>query len=119
MSAASVHTQLRGPWPGHPMKDQPTRQGNKTANLDAIVKTRAPYSGTRVSQGSKWDELFQGASEGDCWEMPPEETARAERALRQWLKKAGIDGIVRRRSRCEDGKGRVWLYKVLKPRGVQ
>lgn len=111
MTATAPQTKTRGNWPGKPPRV------HTAANIDAIVKTRAPYTGTRVTAGSKWDHVFQGAREGDCFECPPEETARVERALRMWLKKYGIEGIVRRQSKSEDGKGRVWLLKVLKPKG--
>jgi hypothetical protein len=107
-------TQLRGNFPGHTPKARKPSKPRETADIASIVKTRDPYTGERVSDGSKWDEVFRGCKEGDCFVMPPEETARTERALRKWLEREKINAIVRRQSKGEDGKGRVWLLKVLK-----
>lgn len=103
-------TKTRGPWPGK----EPRK--NTVANMDAIVKTQTPYQGGRPQQGSKWEALFQGVKPGDCFEMPPAEVARAERALRRYLLDKGYtsrDFIVRRRETCDDGVGRVWLVKLF------
>lgn len=109
-----ITTQTRGNWPGKAALPKRERQSTK---FDEIVKSRTPYIVTRTTQASKWDAVFKGVQEGDCFEMQPEDVARGEQALRKFLEKNGIEGIVRRRTRCEDGKGRVWLLKVLKPKG--
>lgn len=101
-------TTLRGPWPKIPKKPQ------VLTDFNAIKKTRDPYQTSKTREMGKWDKLFQGISEGDCFVMPTEEVARASSALRKWLKTNDIDGLIRQRSKCEDGQGRVWLYKILK-----
>lgn len=112
MRTETVKTAVRGNFP----KKEP-RPACKV-NTETIVKTRAPYTGGRSTPEGKWEALFRGATEGDCFEMAPEDTTRAEAALRTWMRKKGIEGIVRRKSRCEDGKGRVWLLKVFKKVGA-
>jgi len=115
-----MNTQIRGNFPGH-TKPAPQVRVHTPANIDAIVKTQTPYVGTRPDMGSKWAALFDGVKAGDCFEMPSEETARADRALRQYLSKKGYtsrDYVIRRRSTCEDGLGRVWVIKLFTPMKV-
>jgi hypothetical protein len=113
-------TQLRGNFPGHTPKAETVKKPAKkkaapaSTNFAAIKRTRAPYKPPKYTGPSKWADLFQGAKEGDCWEMQPEDCPRAEIALRKWLEKNEIKGIIRRNAKCDDGKGRVWLLKVLK-----
>jgi len=116
-----MNTQLRGNFPGQPTAPKKPPRQNAVANIDAIVKTQAPYVGTRPDMGSKWAALFDGVKAGDCFEMPSEETARAERALRMYLTKKGYtsrDYVIRRRCTCEDGLGRVWVIKLFAPMKV-
>lgn len=86
-------------------------------DLGKVQKTRAPYRPSRVVNQHKYDQLFAGVKEGDCFELPGGEslelTALA-RALRVHLKRHGIEGIVRQQGRTEDGIGRVWLVKIVK-----
>ena len=85
----------------------------KPVNLSIVKKTKAPYMPPRVDRfKSKYDDLFQGASEGDCWETNTEDVGKLEKALSTWLKRNKIEGIVRRNAHCPDGVARVWLYKV-------
>lgn len=115
-------TQLRGAWPGQPeqvKKERKKPAAEKAANLDAVKRTRTPYMQPRVDRfKSKYDKLFDGAQEGDCWETTFEDCGKIEKGLTTWLKRNNIDGIVRRNARCPDGVARVWLYKVNKIKRV-
>lgn len=85
----------------------------KPVNLEIVKKTRAPYMPPRVNRfKSKYDDLFAGCKEGDCWETTLEDVGKLEKALVTWLKRNKIEGIVKRNSKCPDGVARVWLYKV-------
>lgn len=107
----SIKTQLNGPWPGVKVDKQPKL--NNPVDLNTVKKTRTPYIVPRVDkQGKKYDELFSGVKEGDCFECPPNQAANVSKALRVYCKNKKIDGVIKQNSRCDDGKGRVWLYKV-------
>lgn len=112
-----MQTKIRGSFPGH-VQPAPKVREYTPANIEAITKTQAPYTPARPDQGSKWAALFEGVKPGDCFETPPAETARTERALRVYLSKLGYtsrDYVIRRRSTCEDGMGRVWVVKMYAP----
>ena len=106
-----VKTKLaKAPFPGKESKT------NNPVDLSLVKRTRAPYQPDRVVNQHKYDELFKGIKEGDCFEIPggdsPALSALA-RAMRLYLKRQGIEGIVRQQGRTADGMGRVWLLKVL------
>jgi hypothetical protein len=115
-------TQLRGAWPGQPEQAKKERKKpapDKPANLDAVKRTRTPYMQPRVDRfKSKYDDLFEGAQEGDCWETTFEDCAKISKALDTWCKRKGMDALVRQNARCPDGVARVWLYKVNKIKRV-
>lgn len=94
-------------------KPRKTPVAEKPANLAIVKKTNAPYMPPRVDRfKSKYDELFSGCKEGDCWETTLEDVSKLEKGLVTWLKRNNIEGIVRRNAHCPDGVARVWLYKV-------
>lgn len=116
----SIKTQLNGPWPGViKMEKKPRKPPSpeKPVNFDIIKKTSAPYIPPRTGVvKSKYDELFSGCKEGDCWETSAEDVSKLEKALNTWLKRNNIEGIVKRNAHCPDGIARVWLYKVMQHR---
>jgi hypothetical protein len=99
------------PWPGKkPRVKTPV-------NLDAVQKCSDPYKPERVILRHKYDELFAGVKEGDCFRCPDEQTTGAiARALRQHIKRQGWDCVVRQQARTEDGVARVWAVKIIKPK---
>lgn len=115
----SIKTVLNGNWPGIIMEEKPKRKNapEKPADLSVIKRTKAPYMHPRVDRfKSKYDGLFTGAVEGDCWETTEEDVGKIEKALKTWMEKNGIEGMVRRNKRCPDGVARVWLWKVHQKR---
>ena len=84
-------------------------------DLAGVQKCRDPYKPERVVKKQKYDQLFAGVQEGDCFRVAggSAELSALARALRLYLKRAGIDGVVRQQGRTEDGIGRVWLVKVV------
>src|SRR5574343_1265107 len=116
----SMKTQINGFWPGVTQvekKERKQHKPNAPVDLATVKKTRAPYTPANTgNKESKYETLFRGVQEGDCFECPPEKTANLSKALDTYLKKNKIDGMIKQNSRCDDGKGRVWLYKVFGPR---
>ena len=90
----------------------------KALDLTTVTKCRDPYKPERVMQQHKYDDLFAGVREGDCFRVDGDAAARSalSRALRLYLKRQGVEGIVRQEGRTEDGIGRVWLLKIIRPR---
>lgn len=86
-------------------------------DVSRIKKTRTPYKPVRVVAHRKYDELFSGIKEGDCFEVDGDirELSALARALRAYLDRHDIKGIVRQASQTEDGIKRVWLLRVLRP----
>ena len=101
---------------GHsPFEPKPEPKPRTPVDLSIVEKCRDPYLPERVVKRQKYEELFAGVKEGDCFRVhggPDERTALA-RALRVYLDKQSIEGIVRQNGRTEDGIGRVWLVKVV------
>lgn len=118
----SMKTLINGNWPGVPQvekKERKQHKPNAPVDLSTVAKTRAPYVSPNTGQlVSKYDALFKGVQEGDCFECPPEKTANLSKALDTYIKKHKIDGVIKQNSRCDDGKGRVWLYKVYKAKAA-
>ena len=84
-------------------------------DLSIVEKCSDPYNPERASQQAKYDELFAGVKEGDCFRVHggnKERTALA-RALRVYLDRNKIKGLVRQNGRTKDGIGRVWFFKEL------
>lgn len=107
----------KGNTPFEPRK-KPVR---KDIDLSIVEKCSDPYMPERKSVQSKYEELFAGVKEGDCFRVHggnDERTALA-RALRVYLEKSGIKGLVRQNGRTDDGIGRVWFYKDLSKKGGQ
>lgn len=92
---------------------------HKPVDIGIIEKCNDPYTHERKSQQSKYDELFAGVKEGDCFRVygGHEERTALARALRVYLQKNGINGLVRQNGRTEDGIGRVWFFKDLGRKG--
>lgn len=89
---------------------------NVIVDVSKIVKCDDPYAPQRVVNTHKWDQLFAGVKEGDCFRVPdgdPLTLSATARALRVHLKRNGINGIVRQQARTADGIGRVWLVKIV------
>lgn len=99
----------------NPFVPKPAPSQYKPLDISGIEKTRDPYAPDRVVKCQKYDELFSGVQEGDCFRVPGGEKERSAlaRALRVYLQRKGIDGIVRQNGRTEDGIGRVWLVKIV------
>ena len=100
------------PWPGKPANQPHVK---RPVDLSIVTKCRDPYQPQRVVRQHKYDELFQGVREGDCFRVNGDAVARSAlaRALRLYLKRQGIEGIVRQEGRTDDGIGRVWLVKIV------
>lgn len=92
------------------------KAAKKPVDLSTVTKCRDPYQPQRVINRHKYDELFAGVKEGDCFAVKdsPETLGAVSRALRLYLKRQGIEGIVRQQSNTADGIGRVWLVKIVK-----
>lgn len=101
------------PFPG---KTPKPKQVKRPVQLDNVTRCRDPYTAERVIRQHKYDELFAGVQEGDCFRIKGDAVARSAlaRALRGYLKRQGIEGIVRQSGRTDDGIGRVWLLKIVK-----
>lgn len=102
----------KSPFPGK-VTPQPAKK--KSVDLAGIEKCRDPYTPERVINKHKYDQLFEGIKEGDCFKVPGGDRERSalSRALRLYLKRHNIDGIVRQEGRTADGIGRVWLIRVF------
>lgn len=86
-----------------------------TVDLSKIVKTREVYAPNRVINKHKYDELFEGIQEGDCFQVAsPEALSATARALRLYLVRQGWDGVVRQTALTKDGIPRVWCVKIFK-----
>ena len=118
----SMKTLINGNWPGVSQvekKEHKQHKRNAPVDLATVKKTRAPYTPANTgNKESKYETLFRGVQEGDCFECPSEKTANLSKALDTYIKKNKIDGVIKQNSRCEDGKGRVWLYKVYKAKAA-
>ena len=92
-----------------------TKHTKTQVDLASIVKCNDPYQPERVVNTHKWDQLFEGVKEGDCFRVHGTENqlGATARALRMYLKRKGIEGIVRQQARTKDGIGRVWLVKII------
>ncbi len=101
------------PFPGKAPK--PKRE-KKEIDLSGIEKCRDPYAPERIVNQHKYDAIFAGLAEGDCFRVPggSKELSAFSRGLRCYMKRIGMNGIVRQQGRTADGIGRVWLLKVLK-----
>jgi hypothetical protein len=101
-------------------KPKPAPRPRTPLDLGGIEKCSDPYDHVRVVKQQKYDALFAGVNEGDCFKVPGGEAERSAlaRALRVYLERRGIEGIVRQNGRCEDGIGRVWLLKIVGRKGV-
>lgn len=87
----------------------------KEVNLSAIQKCVDPYQPERVVLRHKYDEMFAGVREGDCFRCPDELTMAAlARALRNYIKRQGWTGVVRQNAKNADGICRVWALKIFK-----
>ena len=99
-----------------PFAKKPDRKAHIPVNLSGVEKCRDPYLPERVIKRAKYEEMFAGVKEGDCFRVSggSAELTAVARALRVYLKKHGINGLVRQNARTKDGIGRVWLVKILK-----
>jgi len=104
----------------NPFQPKPAPKPRTPLDLGGIEKCRDPYDHVRVVKQQKYDALFAGIKEGDCFRVSggPAERGALARALRVYLESNGIEGIVRQNGRTEDGIGRVWLVKIVGRKGV-
>jgi hypothetical protein len=104
-----METKIKGNWPGKPRKEY------KAIDISKVEKCNDPYKPGRVVTLHKYEAMFYGVKEGDCFRVPGgnKEVSAVALALRHYLKRHQINGIVRQKSVCDDGIGRVWLIKVL------
>lgn len=87
----------------------------KAVVVEEVQKCNDPYKPERVVLRHKYDELFDGVKEGDCFRCPDEKTMGAiSRALRMYFKRNGWDGIVRQQLQTADGIPRVWAVKIFR-----
>jgi len=107
-----MKTVINGKWPGQPKKKY------EPIDIDAVVKCRDHFKPDRVVTHHKYEAMFEGIKEGDCFRVPGgnKQVSAVALALRHYLKRHHINGIVRQKSVCDDGIGRVWLIKVLPPK---
>lgn len=113
----SIKTIINGSWPKMEKKPRKPPAPEKPVNFSLIKKTKAPYIMPRTGViKSKYEELFSGCQEGDCWETTADDVGKIEKALVTWLKRNNIDGMVKRNSHCPDGVARVWLWKIHQKR---
>lgn len=114
MSTPQPVTRLAAaPFPGKAPKP---KRSYKDLDLSRVQKTRDPYKPERVINERKYDELFAGVQEGDCFtvEGSASDLSALARALRLYMARHRIEGMVRQQKRCADGVGRVWLLRVFK-----
>lgn len=114
-----IKTKL-GPAP-FPGKEPKPKQIKRPLALGRVTKCRDPYQAERVVRQHKYDELFAGVREGDCFRVDGDSVALSAlaRALRSYLGRNGIEGVVRQSGRTDDGIKRVWLVKIIKRRGAE
>ena len=80
-----------------------------------MKRCKDPYRPGRLIQQRKYDELFKDIEEGACFRCPDTKTmGTVAQALRQHLKRNGIQGIVRQKANNDDGVCRVWLVKIVR-----
>lgn len=113
MSTNEIKTEIRGAFPG---KEKKPPKPSKKVNLSAVKITKEPYNPAREVEHRKYDELFANIVEGDCVTCDPADVDGIDRALRMHLKRKGVDAVVRRKTHSGDGRGRVWLYRILRPK---
>jgi hypothetical protein len=101
------------PWPGKPPKPVNVK---RPVDLSIVTRCNDPYTAERVVRQHKYDEMFEGVKEGDCFRIDADAVTRSAvaRALRLYLKRQGVEGIVRQSGRTDDGIGRVWLVKIVR-----
>ena len=103
----------KAPFPGK------QKMAYQSIDTSKVKRCRDPYQPERVVQRHKYDELFAGLKEGDCYRVEEggvQALSALARAMRCYMKRHGIDGIVRQSSKTDDGIPRVWLVKTIKPK---
>jgi hypothetical protein len=101
------------PFPGKAPKP---KRSYKDLDLSVVKKTRDPYKPERVINEHKYDDLFAGVQEGDCFTVDgsASDLSALARALRLYMARHRIEGLVRQQKQSADGLGRVWLLRVFK-----
>lgn len=103
----------KSPFPGKPPKPKTAYQ---SLPLENVIKCRDAYKPERVVLQHKYDQMFAGVAEGDCFKLKEggvKELSALARALREYMKRHGLEGIVRQSMRTDDGVGRVWVLKLF------
>lgn len=105
-----IKTKFATPNPFAPLRKATPKTDIKVSSL-AIEAT--PYNPVgRRSTASKYDSVFAKLKVGECVVCAPEAVASINSALRKYHQKLGAYAIVRSITKCNDGKGRVWLMRV-------
>lgn len=79
-------------------------------NNTGIQITNDPYTGPRPPHISKYQALFDQLEIGQCLVLPEGVSVQSvQAALAKHVRRNHLPATVRMRSKCEDGKARVWL----------
>lgn len=82
-------------------------------DITKIKITNDPYTGPRAKTVGKYHALFESLKIGQCLVLPVGVSVQSvQAALAKHVKRNGINAVVRMRSKCEDGKARVWLLEA-------
>ena len=79
-------------------------------DISKIQITNDPYAGPRPRHISKYQALFESLEIGQCLVLPKDTSVQSvQAALAKHVRRNHLPATVRMRSKCEDGKARVWL----------
>jgi len=106
-------------WPAIPPRDKPKAKKPAHINLDDLKLTDDPLPTTRVSTGSKYENLFaQAMRSGKAIKTPAGRAAGISNVARAWLGRHGHTNYTTRSvSDYGDGHGRVWIIDPTKIKG--
>lgn len=93
-------------------KDSPYKQKRKDVPADSLQIEDTPWPGVIRSTASKYQHLFEAMRSGQCIACNSSESSAIAAAMRKHFKSRGRNPIIRTQSKCEDGKGRVWLIRA-------
>lgn len=112
MSTVQTTLTKHSPFPGKAPRPKAVYQD---LPVESVQRCRDPYTPERVVLHHKWDAMFAGLQEGDCFKLRAggvKELSALARALREYMRRHGLDGLVRQSMRTADGVGRVWCLKL-------
>lgn len=79
--------------------------------ISALEITDDEYTDGRSAVISKYDQLFAKMKPGQRIKCDGEEIGKVSNALKKYLEKNKLEGIVRAKARHTDGQGGVWWLK--------